>query len=102
MAEYMHLVGAEQVQNAANTMRSAAETMSRAASEISSALERHQRFLEDWLNRPDMRRWEYLRVTIIETAAVKEMGARGGEGWELIDVHREAGRMDLLFKRPAA
>jgi len=102
MAEHMHLIGAEQVQSAANTMRSAAETMSRAASAISDALHQHRLFLEDWLNRPDNRRWEYLRVTIIEGASVREMCARGDEGWELVDVHRETGRMDLIFKRPAA
>lgn len=51
MAEYMHLVGAEQVQTAANTMRSAAEDMRRAASGMDDALERHRRFMDDWLQR---------------------------------------------------
>lgn len=46
---YVTLLGAEQVQSAASTMARAAEDMNRAASTISSALERHQRFLENWL-----------------------------------------------------
>lgn len=50
MAEYMHLVGAEQVQNAASTMIVAADNMKRAASEISWAFENHQRFLTGWLD----------------------------------------------------
>ena len=37
MAEYMHLVGAEQVQSAANRISSAADTMSSAASIMDSA-----------------------------------------------------------------
>lgn len=49
--EYIHLMGAEQVQSAGNTMRSAADTMERAASNIDGALYRHQQFLEDWLQR---------------------------------------------------
>jgi hypothetical protein len=49
MAEYVHLVGAEQVQSAAITMRSAAEEMSRATSQITYSLEAHQRFMTDWL-----------------------------------------------------
>ena len=51
MAEYITLMGAEQVQSAANTMRSAADEMRRAASEIGYALESHQRFMDDWLAR---------------------------------------------------
>lgn len=48
---YITLLGSEQVQSAANTMRSAAEEMQRAASETGYALERHQRFMDDWLSR---------------------------------------------------
>ena len=51
MAEYIHLVGAEQVQTAANTMKAAAEEMSRAASSIQEAIDRNQRFMDDWLTR---------------------------------------------------
>ena len=51
MAEYITLMGAEQVSSAGHTMRSAAEQMGRAASEMDSALHRHQQFLDDWLQR---------------------------------------------------
>ena len=49
MSEYMHLVGAEQVQTAANSMRSAAEEMQSAARNIEGSLERHRRWADDWL-----------------------------------------------------
>ena len=51
MIEYMHLVGSEQVQNAANTMRHAAEEMNRASANLEGVLFRHQLFLDDWLIR---------------------------------------------------
>lgn len=51
MADYITLVGADQVQSAAGTMRGAAEEMRRAASQIDDALSRHQRFLDDWIMR---------------------------------------------------
>lgn len=49
--ESVHLIGAEDVRSAANTMRSAAEDMQRAASNIAHALEMHHRFMDDWLLR---------------------------------------------------
>lgn len=51
MADYITLMGAEQVQSAASTMSSAASEMNRAAANIDGAFERHQRFMEEWLNR---------------------------------------------------
>lgn len=51
MAEYVTLLGSEQVARAGSSMQSAAEQMSRAASEISEALQRHERFMDDWLAR---------------------------------------------------
>ncbi|AMS41219.1 hypothetical protein [Aminobacter aminovorans] len=51
MANYVTLMGAEEVRSAANTMMSAASEMRGAASSIDNALERHQRFLDDWLSR---------------------------------------------------
>jgi len=57
MPESVHLVGAEQVQTAANTMKAAAAEMSRAASAIQEALERNQRFMDEWLTRL----WENMR-----------------------------------------
>ena len=51
MADYVTLMGAEQVAGAARMMASAADDMNRAAGNVDSALERHQRFLDDWLMR---------------------------------------------------
>lgn len=49
MEKYIHLIGTEQVQQAARTMRSAAQEMSQAANSISYTMENHQRFLDEWL-----------------------------------------------------
>lgn len=51
MAEYVHLVGAEDVSRAASQMSGAASGMQRAAESIAYSLEMHQRFLDDWLLR---------------------------------------------------
>jgi hypothetical protein len=51
VADHITLLGAEQVQTAANTMRNAAEEMSRAASNLDYALENHRRYMDDWLSR---------------------------------------------------
>lgn len=51
MADYVTLLGAEDVRAAGNAMRSAADDMRSAASSIDNALDRHQRFLDDWLIR---------------------------------------------------
>lgn len=51
MSGYVTLLGAEQVQSAANTMRAAAEEMSRAASSIDHSLQQHRQFMDDWLSR---------------------------------------------------
>lgn len=51
MAEYMHLIGAEDVRTAANRMASAGADMQQAATIIDSALERHRGFMDDWLQR---------------------------------------------------
>lgn len=51
MSGHVTLLGAEQVADAARTMRSAADTMTQAASSIAYALEQHQRFMDDWLQR---------------------------------------------------
>lgn len=45
------LIGAEDVSRAGYVIRDAAQTMSGAASTMSESLERHQRFMEDWLDR---------------------------------------------------
>jgi hypothetical protein len=51
VAEYVHLIGAEDIRSAGNSMRSAADDMRSAASSIDSSFDRHQRFLDDWLQR---------------------------------------------------
>ena len=49
MSDYVTLMGAEQVQSAANQMRQAADMMQRAAGEIEDSFRRHHMFMEDWL-----------------------------------------------------
>lgn len=51
MPDYITLMGAEQVQSAGRTISGAADTMSQAALNMDGAFERHQRFLDDWLER---------------------------------------------------
>ena len=51
MPDYITLMGAEDVSRAGHRMQSAAEQMSRAAGTIDEALFRHQRFLDEWLQR---------------------------------------------------
>lgn len=51
MADHIHLIGADDVRAAGNSMRHAAEDMKSAASSIDGALERHRFFLDDWLQR---------------------------------------------------
>ena len=49
--DYITLLGAEQVQDAANVMRKAAETFGSAVGSQHYNLEQHQRFMDDWLQR---------------------------------------------------
>ena len=51
MAEYVTLLGAEQVSHAAASIRAAADTMLRAASNMEGSFNEQQRFLNDWLQR---------------------------------------------------
>jgi hypothetical protein len=51
VAEYITLMGAEQVSSAASTISRAADTMRSAGGNIDDALERHRRFMDDWLLR---------------------------------------------------
>lgn len=51
MSEYIHLIGAEDVQRAGRSIASAAETMNWAAGYLDETLQRHQRFMDDWLER---------------------------------------------------
>jgi len=49
MAKYMHLIGTEQVQSAANTVKEAAHEMTRAANTIHFALQRHEQVMQELL-----------------------------------------------------
>ena len=51
MSDTIHLIGAEQVQQAAHRMSHAADEMQRAASAIAESNERQRQFLDDWLQR---------------------------------------------------
>ena len=53
MTEYMHLVGAEDVQRASHAMKDAASEMQRAASNIEDSLFRHRQSMDEWLVRFD-------------------------------------------------
>lgn len=49
MAEYITLLGAEDVAHAANSMRESAHIMQQAASTMQFALEQHQQIMREWL-----------------------------------------------------
>ncbi len=49
MNQYLHLIGTEEVNRAGQKMNDAAGEMSRASSSIADTLERHQRFMSEWL-----------------------------------------------------
>jgi len=51
--EYMHLIGTEQIQSAANSMKDAAHEMSRAANTIYNALQRHEQVMQDLMIKMD-------------------------------------------------
>jgi hypothetical protein len=51
MRDYVTLLGAEQVQSAANTMSHAADEMKRAANMIDDSLRSQRDFLDDWMLR---------------------------------------------------
>ncbi len=47
----VYLLGSDAVERGGNSIRNAADDMTRAAANIEGALERHQRFMDDWLDR---------------------------------------------------
>lgn len=58
----VHLVGAEDVRSAGQSMRHAAEDMRSAANTISEAMDQQRRFMDEWMTRfevamarPDLR-----------------------------------------------
>jgi len=51
MAEYITLLGAEDVRRAASIMQQAADTMVSAASQMETSLHFHRQYLDEWLMR---------------------------------------------------
>ena len=51
MADYITLMGAEDVRRAAHTIAEAADTMNRASGNLDEVLHRQRLFMDDWLNR---------------------------------------------------
>lgn len=51
MDQFVHLIGAEQVTNAASRMRDAANEMMHAANSISETYMLQQRWMEEWIQR---------------------------------------------------
>ncbi|KKN84407.1 hypothetical protein LCGC14_0288690 [marine sediment metagenome] len=51
MENFVHLVGAEQVRNAASSIQASAETMRHSSSFLTEALAQHQRFMSEWIER---------------------------------------------------
>ena len=51
MAEYVTLLGYEQVQTAGRNMAHAAENMQQAVTNLEGVLFRHQQFMDNWLER---------------------------------------------------
>lgn len=49
--KYVTLIGAEQVERAGYKVAEAADQMMRAAGYMDEAMQRHQRFMDDWLSR---------------------------------------------------
>lgn len=65
MANYITLLGAEDIRRAGNAMQAAAEEMMRGTGYQQEALQQHQRFMDDWLSRFE---------TAIERLVPKEPG----------------------------
>jgi hypothetical protein len=64
MSEYIHLIGSEDVRAAGHRIVSAASDMNRAVGSLENALDRHHRFMDDWLDRFEgvIERWEYNKI----------------------------------------
>jgi hypothetical protein len=72
------LIGAEDVRSAGHTMARAAETMSSAAMNIHGALERHQNFLDDWLQRFEAAVETMTRGNIVVETITPDRDGRSG------------------------
>lgn len=53
MSEYIHLIGAEDVQRAGQNMQRAANTIQQAVFSLEDSLHRHRLFMDDWLQRAE-------------------------------------------------
>jgi hypothetical protein len=51
VSEYITLLGAEQIQDAANRINEAAETIRQAAGSLDDTFRQHRCFMDDWLDR---------------------------------------------------
>lgn len=51
MSDRMYLEGSDDVRRASNNVITAADKMSQAAATMDAVLDRHHRFLDDWLQR---------------------------------------------------
>ena len=63
MSEHITLLGADDVRSGGHAIERAASDMNRAAGNFESVFDRHQRFMDDWLQRFE---------AAIERSAVKE------------------------------
>lgn len=51
MSEYIHLIGTEEIARGANNIVAAAREISSAVSYLDSVINRHQQFMDQWLDR---------------------------------------------------
>ncbi len=76
MGDHTYLVGAEDVASAGRNMKSAASEMNDAVRNLDASLERHQRFMEDLLQRQtqlletSLGRFEALVLKLIEPVEI--------------------------------
>jgi len=88
MNDYVHLIGAESVENAGREMSSAASDMIRAANIITDAVNNNREFLNDWLNR-----LEYVLM------AKKMMGGKTRQPETLDDILQRAQEIEKDKRR---
>lgn len=69
MTEFIHLVGAEDVTRAANTMSAAADTMARASASIESTLDMFLRRYEELVHRQEL---AVAKMTAVDEKSVFE------------------------------
>lgn len=77
MADYITLLGAEDVRHAANTMQNAADRMNHAASAIDDSLFRHQQNMAE-INRQHQEWWDDWLVRFEKVVTGSDMPAPAG------------------------